>query len=50
MVAEQITANKLYELTNCPEFIGQTAADNDGNYTVYWQVQGVKYKTLCNLL
>jgi len=44
-----VTARELYAVSENPTFEGQTRADDDGNYAMFWSIDGQHYKTNNNL-
>lgn len=47
--ATVVTATELYAASENPTFEGQTPADDNGNYTMFWSIDGQHYKTNNNL-
>jgi hypothetical protein len=44
-----ITPTELYKLNDSPKFEGQTCADDDGDYSMIWSINGKEYQTNNNL-
>ena len=46
---ETITTTELYKLSNKPKFLRQTPANNDGDFSMFWEINNKTYKTNSNL-
>tara|TARA_R110000796_G_scaffold38007_4_gene96007 strand:- start:3115 stop:3288 length:174 start_codon:yes stop_codon:yes gene_type:complete len=44
-----VTATQLYALADSPEFVGQSGANDDGDYSMIWSIDGKEYQTNNNL-
>ncbi len=47
--AKKITAKKLYKLSKDPEYITQSKPDDNSDYWMFFEVEGVVYKVKKNL-
>ena len=46
---ETITTTELYKLSNKPKFLRQTPANDDGDFSMFWEINNKTYKTNSNL-
>ena len=47
--AKEITSRKLYRLSKDPEYITQSKPDDNSDYWMFFEVEGVVYKIKKNL-
>ncbi|MGK0464807.1 hypothetical protein [Clostridium sp.] len=40
-----VTPTELYELSSKPNFVGQSGADDHGEYSMIWDIDGKEYQT-----
>jgi hypothetical protein len=40
-----VTPTELYAIDNSPEFIGQSGANDDGEYSMIWRIKEREYQT-----
>lgn len=46
----EITPVELYRLGGSPIFVSQSSIDENGNYTMIWELNNQLYKTTNNIL
>ena len=47
--AKEITMKKLYKLSDDPEYLSQTIPDDNSDYWMFFEVEGIVYRVKKNL-